>query len=260
MNKQHDKRKVAIVTGARRGIGRAIAYCLADAGFDLCVNDLVDDTDFEETCDELRKRGARVARAVGDISDLAIHQNIVRVTFTELGTADCLVNNAGIQVSRREDLLLVKPEDFDRLLRVNLRGTFFLTQAVAARMLEDSSDRQGRSIVTISSANAVMASVEKAEYCIAKTGLSMMNKLFAMRLARHGINCHEIQPGLIDTDMIAPVYEAYGERIKRGLTPIPRWGQPNDIGRAVTALATQAMPFTTGHAFQIDGGLQLPRL
>jgi 3-oxoacyl-[acyl-carrier protein] reductase len=114
--------------------------------------------------------------------------------------------------------------------------------------------------VTISSANAVMASVEKAEYCIAKSGLSMMNRLFALRLARHGIDCHEIQPGLIDTDMIAPARAAYDERIEQGLTPIRRWGTPADIGRVVVALATQALPFTTGHAFQIDGGLQLPRL
>ena len=143
---------------------------------------------------------------------------------------------------------------------MNLRGTFFLTQAVAARMIEDAGHREGRSIVTISSANAAMASVEKAEYCIAKTGLSMMNKLFALRLARHGIVCHEIQPGLIDTDMIAPAHAAYSERIEQGLTPIQRWGTPADIGRAVAALAQGALPFTTGHAFQIDGGLQLAQL
>lgn len=253
-------RKGAIVTGARRGIGRAIACCLAEAGFDLAVNDLVHDDDFSQTLLQLRQRGARVVEIIGDIAEPSTHRAIVDAAFTGLGTVDCLVNNAGIQVSRREDLMRVTPESFDRLLRVNLRGTFFLTQAVAARMIEDSDARQGRSIVTISSANAVMASVEKAEYCIAKTGLSMMNKLFALRLARHGIHCHEIQPGLIDTDMIAPAHDAYTVRIEQGLTPIQRWGAPADIGHAVAALATQALPFTTGHAFQIDGGLQLSRL
>lgn len=253
-------RKAAIVTGARRGIGRAIACCLAEAGFDLALNDLVRDDGFSQTVLQLHQRGARVVEIIGDIAEPSTHQAIVDAAFAGLGTVDCLVNNAGIQVSRREDLMRVTPESFDRLLRVNLRGTFFLTQAVAARMIEDSHAREGRSIVTISSANAVMASVEKAEYCIAKTGLSMMNKLFALRLARHGIHCHEIQPGLIDTDMIAPAHDAYTERIEQGLTPIQRWGAPADIGRAVAALATQALPFTTGHAFQIDGGLQLSRL
>jgi 3-oxoacyl-[acyl-carrier protein] reductase len=260
MNTAFNKRKVAIVTGARRGIGRATACCLAEAGFDVVVNDIVRDADFDETLRQLRDRGAKAVAAVGDIAEPSTHQAIVETAFAELGTVDCLVNNAGIQVSRREDLMRVTPQGFDRLLRVNLRGTFFLTQAVAARMIEDADYREGRSIVTISSANAVMASVEKAEYCIAKAGLSMMNRLFALRLARHGISCHEIQPGLIDTDMIAPAHAAYSERIKDGLTPIQRWGLPADIGRAVTALATQAIPFTTGQAFQIDGGLQLPRL
>ena len=252
--------KAGLVTGSAGGIGRAIACCLADAGFDLVMNDLVHDTDLDETSRQLRERGARAIAVIGDIAQPSTHQAIVNAAFTELGTIDCLVNNAGIQVSRREDLMSVTPENFDRLLHVNLRGTFFLTQAVAARMIADADHREGRSIVTISSANAVMASVEKAEYCIAKSGLSMMNRLFALRLARHGISCHEIQPGLIDTDMIAPARAAYSERIEGGLTPIQRWGVPADIGRAVTALATQAMPFTTGHAFQIDGGLQLSRL
>lgn len=260
MNKPSGRRRVAIVTGARRGIGRAIAGCLADAGFDLVVNDAVHDAAFDETCRSLRERGAKAVAAIGDIAEPSTHRAICEAAAGELGGIDCLVNNAGIQVSRREDLMRVTPDSFDRLLSVNLRGTFFLTQAVAARMIEEDGHREGRSIVTISSANAAMASVEKAEYCIAKTGLSMMNKLFALRLAPHGIACHEVQPGLIDTDMIAPAHATYSERIQQGLTPIRRWGTPADIGQAVAALAQGALPFTTGHAFQIDGGLQLARL
>ena len=255
------ERKAAIVTGARRGIGRAISLALAEAGFDLCLNDLVDDESLQSTAAEATALGARVVISAGDISEPATHEAIVRTAWGSFEQGiHCLVNNAGIQVSRREDILLVKPESFDRLIHVNLRGTFFLTQAVAARMLKQSQDLPGRSIVTLSSANAAMASVEKAEYCIAKTGLSMMNKLFALRLAEHGVCCHEIQPGLIETDMTAPVRQMYGDRIQQGLTPIRHWGQPAHIASAVVALATQALPFTTGHAFQIDGGLQLPRL
>lgn len=253
-------RRTAIVTGARRGIGRSIAYCLAGAGFDICLNDLVDDAAMEETCAELARRGSKVVKVVGDIAEPATHRRLVDSAWGAFGAVDCLVNNAGIQVSKREDMLLLQPEAFDRLLHVNLRGTFFLTQTVAKAMLEESPDRDGRSIVTISSANAAMASVEKSEYCLAKSGLSMMTRLYALRLASHGIACHEIQPGLIETDMTAPVRDAYGKRIEGGLSPMSRWGQPHDIGRAVTALATQAMPFTTGHAFQIDGGLQISRL
>ncbi len=250
-------KKSAIVTGAGRGIGQAIACALADAGFDLCLNDL---SAVSETAEEAGRRGARVVQALGDIAEPATHALIVRTASEAFGKIDCLVNNAGIQVSRREDILLVTPESFDRLITVNLRGTFFLTQAVAARMLEQSQEQAGRCIVTLSSANAAMASVEKAEYCIAKTGLSMMNKLFALRLAEHGVCCHEIQPGLIETDMTAPVRDYYGDRIRQGLTPIRRWGQPEEIARAVVALATEALPFSTGQAFHIDGGLQLPRL
>ena len=250
---------IAFVTGARRGIGRGIAYALADAGFDLVVNDAIDDTAMGETLATVRGKGRRVTLALGSIGDLAGHAQLVERAFAAHGTLDCLVNNAGIQVKVRGDILDVKPESFDELLAVNLRGTFFLTQAVAKRMLAESRTPGDppRSIVTISSVNARIAGSSRAEYCIAKTGLTMLNQLFALRLADAGIMCFEIRPGIIRTDMTAPARERYDKLIAEGFTPVRRWGEPADVGRTVAALASGALPFNTGDAFHVDGGLHI---
>jgi NAD(P)-dependent dehydrogenase (short-subunit alcohol dehydrogenase family) len=250
---------IALVTGARRGIGRGIAYALAEAGFDLVVNDAIDDAATRETLDAIRGRGRRATLAQGSIADLAGHARLVEQAFGAYGTLDCLVNNAGIQVKVRGDLLDVTPESFDELLAVNLRGTFFLTQAVARRMLAETRrpDDSPRSVVTVSSVNARIAGPNRAEYCIAKTGLTMMNQLFALRLADAGIMCFEIRPGIIRTDMTAPAKERYDRLIAEGFTPVRRWGEPADVGRTVAALASGALPFNTGDAFHVDGGLHI---
>jgi NAD(P)-dependent dehydrogenase (short-subunit alcohol dehydrogenase family) len=250
---------VALVTGARRGIGRGIALALADAGFDLVLNDVVDDAAMLETLGTVRGRGRRAAFAPGSIADLAGHARLVETAFAAFGTVDCLVNNAGIQVKVRGDLLDVTPESFDEVVGVNLRGTFFLTQAVARRMLAErrTADDPPRSIVTVSSANARIASPNRAEYCIAKTGLAMTNQLFAIRLAEADIACFEIRPGIIRTDMTAPASERYDRLIAEGFTPIRRWGEPEDVGRTVAALAQRRLPFNTGDAFHVDGGLHI---
>ena len=250
---------VAFVTGARRGIGRGIAYALADAGFDLVLNDVVDDVETGETLQAVRDKGRRVAFVPGSIADLAGHASMVGMAFDAYGTLDCLVNNAGVQVKVRGDVLDVKPESFDALLAVNLRGTFFLTQAVARRMLAESRGASDplRSIVTISSANARIVGLNRAEYCFAKTGLAMMNQLFAVRLADAGVMCFEIRPGIIRTDMTAPAQERYDKLIAEGFTPVRRWGEPADVGRTVAALASGALPFNTGDAFNVDGGLHI---
>jgi NAD(P)-dependent dehydrogenase (short-subunit alcohol dehydrogenase family) len=250
---------VALVTGARRGIGRGIAYALADAGFDLVVNDAIDDGAGRETIDAIRARGRQASFVHGSIADLAGHAQLVAAAFGAYGTLDCLVNNAGIQVKVRGDILDVTPESFDELLAVNLRGTFFLTQAVARRMLAEARapDDPTRSIVTVSSVNARIAGPNRAEYCIAKTGLAMMNQLFALRLADAGIMCFEIRPGIIRTDMTAPAKERYDRLIAEGFTPVRRWGEPADVGRTVAALASGALPFNTGDAFHVDGGLHI---
>jgi NAD(P)-dependent dehydrogenase (short-subunit alcohol dehydrogenase family) len=250
---------VAFVTGARRGIGRGIAYALADAGFDLVLNDIVDDAATRETLETIGRKGRRAAFVPGSIADLAGHAALVAAAFGAFGTVDCLVNNAGIQVKVRGDLLEVTPQSFDEILAVNLRGTFFLTQAVAKAMLADrrAPDAPARSIVTISSANARLVSTNRAEYCFAKTGLAMLNQLFALRLAEAAIACYEIRPGVIRTDMTAPAKDRYDKAIADGLTPIRRWGEPADVGRAVAALAAGAVPFSTGDAFYVDGGLHI---
>jgi NAD(P)-dependent dehydrogenase (short-subunit alcohol dehydrogenase family) len=252
----------ALVTGARRGIGRGIAYALADAGFDVVVNDLVDDPATAETLAMIRTKGRRAAFVPGSIADLHGHPRLVDAAFAAFGTIDCLANNAGIQVKVRGDVLDVKPESFDELLAVNLRGTFFLTQAVARRMLAESrtADDPPRSIVTISSANARIVGPNRAEYCFAKTGLAMMNQLFAVRLADADIACYEIRPGIIRTDMTAPAAERYDKLIAEGITPIRRWGEPEDVGRTVAALAARLLPFNTGDAFHVDGGLHIKTL
>jgi NAD(P)-dependent dehydrogenase (short-subunit alcohol dehydrogenase family) len=250
---------IAFVTGARRGIGRGIAYALADAGFDVVVNDLVDDDATSETVAAIGAKGRRAAFVQGSIADLPGHPKLVADGFDAFGTVDCLVNNAGIQVKVRGDLLDVAPASFDEILAVNLRGTFFLTQAVAKAMLADrrAPDAPARSIVTISSANARLVSTNRAEYCFAKTGLAMLNQLFALRLAEAGIACYEVRPGVIRTDMTAPARDRYDKLIADGLTPIRRWGEPADVGRAVAALASGALPFSTGDAFYVDGGLHI---
>jgi 3-oxoacyl-[acyl-carrier protein] reductase len=249
----------ALVTGARRGIGRGIAWALAERGFDIVVNDLVDDAATRETLDGIGVRGRHAAFIAHDVADVAGHAAFVDRAFAAFGGLDCLVNNAGVQVEVRGDLLAVTPESFDRVLGVNLRGTFFLAQAVARRMLAETraAGDAPRSIVTISSANARTVGPNRGEYCIAKAGLSMLNQLFAQRLAEHDIMCYEIRPGIIRTDMTAGAFDRYDAAIRDGLTPVRRWGEPADVGATVAALALRLLPFNTGDAFNVDGGLHM---
>ncbi len=253
---------IAAVTGARRGIGRGIAIALARAGFDLVLNDLQDDADMAETRGAVEALGRRVSAVTGDIARVEAVDGLAGGLFDAFGMVDCLVNNAGIPAGKRGDLLDMSPEAFDATLGVNLRGTFFLTQAVARRMVASpvSEADPPRSIVFITSLSAVAASPERGEYCIGKAGLSMAARLFALRLAPHGIGCHEVRPGIIRTPMTAPVAERYDRLIAGGLSPMPRWGEADDVGRAVAALASGSFGFTTGDAIHVDGGLHVARL
>jgi 3-oxoacyl-[acyl-carrier protein] reductase len=247
------------VTGARRGIGRAIAYAFAKAGRDIVVNDLVEDAAARETLDTIAAYGGRASFLQGDIGELSMTEALVEKAFAVFGGLDVLVNNAGISVARRGDMLEVTPESFDRLIAVNLRGPFFLTQAVARRWLGEP-PAPLRSIVNIASANAYMASIDRAEYCLSKTGVSMMTKLYAVRLAEAGIGVFEIRPGVIRTDMTAVASERYDRLIGEGLTPVRRWGEPQDIGRVAVALASGDFHFSTGETVHVDGGLHIARL
>ncbi|WP_421726254.1 3-ketoacyl-ACP reductase [Bauldia sp.] len=252
-------RRVALVTGGRRGIGRGIACALAEAGFDVVVNDIVADSEVDTTLATISKLGASGVFAEADITDLSTHESLIDGVYAAFGRFDCLVNNAGV-MAVRGDLLEGAPEDFDRVMAINLRAPFFLTQATGRRMLAEDDKRDGRSIVTISSVNAVMVSPEKNAYCISKSALPMMTQMFAMRLGEHGIACYEVRPGFIKTDINIAVRDVFSARIEAGETHIRRWGETEDVGRAVASLAAGALPYTTGHAVYVDGGLGLHRL
>jgi NAD(P)-dependent dehydrogenase (short-subunit alcohol dehydrogenase family) len=257
------ERPVALVTGARRGIGRGISYALAERGFDIVVCDLEQDDNAQETLQGISRRGSRGEFVQGDIADLDRQQDLLDTAIARFGRIDCLVNNAGVQVLVRGDLLEVSVDSYNRCMDINLRGTFFLTQHFARYLLANPTTHgHHRSIVTISSINAVAASLNRGEYCISKTGLSMLTKLFALRLADAGVGVYEIRPGIIATDMTAAatVKQRYDEFIASGNVPIARWGQPQDIGKTVATLASGDLPYTAGQAIFVDGGLNVSRL
>ncbi len=257
-----DARKVALVTGGRRGIGRAVAFALAGHGFDVVINDVARDQSAEETLEGIASRGARGAFVQGDIANLNKQERLVSDVWDALGPVSCLVNNAGVQTAFRGDMLNVPPESLDRLLDVNVRGTFFLTQHVARRMIADRSGdltHPDRSIIFISSGNAVIATPAQADYCISKAGISMMSSLYALRLAEHGIAVHEIRPGIIRTDMTADVFDKYDGWVKSRGFPQARWGEAEDIGRTVGVLAAGLLPYVTGGAYHVDGGMHIRR-
>ena len=251
-------RPVAIVTGGRRGIGLACAEALADAGFDLVVADIAEDAG-EKLGNDMALHGARLAYCRCDIGDLTGHQALVDAALSAFGRIDCLVNNAGIASPVRGDLLELAPENFDKVLDVNLRGTIFLTQAVAKAMLAVGGVHP-RTIVNITSVSAEMASPERADYCISKAGLSMWTKNLALRLASENIGVFEVRPGIIRTEMTAGVTAKYDALIDGGLVPARRWGEGADVGAAVATLASGTLGFATGSVINVDGALSVRRL
>ncbi len=255
------------VTGARRGIGRAIAWAFAESGYDVVVNDRVEDEAVAATLAGIAGRGARGVFLGGDLADLGAQPALVERAFAAFGGLEVLVNNAGISVKQRGDMLEVTPESFDALIATNLRAPFFLTQSVARRWLggppfdqRSGASAHPRSIISIASVNSEMVSIDRAEYCLAKTGVSMMTELYAVRLAEVGIAVFEIRPGIIRTDMTAVVKDRYDRLIAGGVAPVKRWGEPEDVGRAAAALASGAFHFSTGSALHVDGGLHIHRL
>ncbi|MCB9992086.1 MAG: 3-ketoacyl-ACP reductase [Hyphomicrobiaceae bacterium] len=254
------RRPVAFVTGARRGLGRAIAIHLARLGFDLVLNDLVRDADADDTLLRAGDAGASVRFIAQDISIIDQHDAFVGEALEAFGAIDCLVNNAGVQVPRRVGMLDVTPAEYDQVLDVNLRGTFFLTQRVARKMLEEpGAGLHPRSIISLTSANAGLASTDKAAYCLSKAALSMMTSLFALELGGHNISVFEVRPGLMTTDMTLSVRDKYADYVSTQ-TVFRRWGDPDEIGRAVAALASGAIPYTSGQIINVDGGMHIQRL
>ena len=257
MTTAEKNRRVALVTGASRGIGRGIAIELARIGCDVMINYVSNETAAEEAREEaIAASGgkAKVAITQADISELADHTNLLDATRNEFGRLDFLVNNAGV----------ASEESFDRLIKINLKGPYFLSQAAARWMIEQKHSNTiadySPAIINITSVSAFAASPERGDYCLSKAGLAMMTKLYAIRLADEGINVYEIRPGVITTDMTSRVKDKYDRMIEEGLTPIKRWGTTDDVARAVGAIASGSLPFSTGEVINVDGGFHLRRL
>ena len=252
---------VALITGASRGIGRAIALALSPIGFDLVINYVSNRQAAEQTQADAMHQNPKIRAEIcrADISQAEDRVRLVDFTREKFGRLEVLVNNAGIAPTVRADILEASEESFDQVLGVNLKGPYFLTQTVAKWMIEQRQQNASRrpKIVTINSISAYTASVNRGDYCVSKAGLGMMTKLFAARLAEHGINVYEIRPGVIATDMTATVKEKYDRLIAEGLSPIKRWGQPEDVAKAVAAIARDDFLFSTGEVINVDGGFHL---
>ena len=252
-------RRCAVVTGAVRGIGKGIARELAGKGYIVCAVGTRPEEAVSETIGELRALSPESFYVQGDISSREDRQRIVKQASEGLGKIDVLVNNAGVAPTVRADLFDMTEESFDRVIGINLRGTFFLTQEFARVMAKEPEDGF-RCVVFITSISAAVSSVNRGEYCMSKAGLSMAATLWADRLAEYGIRVYEVRPGIIATDMTAGVREKYDRLIAEGLCPIPRIGQPEDVGRIVLALADGALAYTTGQVIGADGGMMIQKL
>jgi len=263
------ERPVAIVTGASRGIGKGVAKELASLDYDLVVNyfDFTaegkpDDSKALQTQKEIKGLGAACEILRGDISSSEDRNSLVALAKSTFGRCDMLMNNAGVAPSKRLDLLEATEESFDRVLGINLKGPYFLTQKVANWMIEQKKANPERAyrIVSTGSISSYTSSPARGEYCVSKAGISMMTKLYADRLAEYGIGVFEISPGIIMTDMTSVVKDKYDKLIAEGLTPIQRWGLPEDIAKAVGAIAEGRLDFSTGQVINVDGGFHLRRL
>ena len=262
---------VALITGASRGIGRGIALELAKIGYDLILNFASNAAAARQTAADCvaqaKEAGQKIQAEIfqADVASAADRLKLIDHTKKAFGRLDLLVNNAGVAPNARADILEATEESFDRLIAVNVKGPYFLTQLAARWMIEQR--RTGvppvsgtRKIITVSSISAYTASTNRGDYCVSKAALAMLTPLFATRLAEHGINVYEIRPGVIATDMTRPVKDKYDKLIAEGLTPIQRWGTPEDVGRAVAAIARDLLPFSTGEVINVDGGFHLRRL
>ena len=250
---------VALVTGASRGIGRGIAAELAKSGWRVGINYASNAEAAQETLRLVRRNGGSGAVLQGDVAQAPDRKRLLDNVREHFGRLDALVNNAGVAPQTRADLLETSEESYDRVMDINLKGPFFLTQLAAREMI---AQRQAGLIargyiVNISSISAYAASINRGEYCLSKSGLGMLTALFAARLAGEEIGVFEVRPGITATDMTGPVKAKYDRLIAEGITPIRRWGTPQDIGRCVAAILGGAFPFSTGQVFDVDGGYHL---
>ncbi len=255
-------RKVALVTGAGRGIGLSIAGSLAAEGLDIVVCDIHAAADVDENLKTIKEHEAEVLYCRADVSDSEARERMLNEIREHFGRLDVLVNNAGVAPKVRADILEATEESYERVMKINLQGPYFLTQSVARWMVEQrekSSDFEG-CIINISSISATVASPGRGEYCVSKAGVSMATKLWSARLGEYDIPVYEIRPGIIMTDMTSGVKEKYDKLIADGLLVQQRWGLPEDIGKAAAALSRGDFRYSTGQVVMVDGGFSVDRL
>lgn len=262
-----DNRPVAFITGASRGIGRGIALELARHGYDIAgCSRTLDSNNTESGIFEVQRRieeaGAGCLPVEGDVSVLEDHERMIATIIEHYGRIDLLVNNAGVAPERRLDVLETTPGSFDRVLSINSRGPFFLTQRVARLMIDQvqSKSRFNPKIIFVTSVSVYMSSPSRAEYCLSKAALSMAAAIFADRLSEYGINVYEVRPGIIKTDMTSAVQEKYDRLIEGGLIPQGRWGTPEDVGKAVLSLVSGGFEYSTGAVIEVSGGMNIRSL
>jgi NAD(P)-dependent dehydrogenase (short-subunit alcohol dehydrogenase family) len=254
--------KTALVTGGSRGIGRAIVMALAGSGWSVGFCYHSNQAAAQAVLAEIQQAGGQALAIQADLGSQAGRQRLLDGVLGQFGRIDLLVNNAGMGARQRVDLLEVAEASYDEVMLTNLKGPFFLTQAVAREMiaLQHKGILAQAKIINIGSLSTYASSTRRAEYCLSKAGVGMLTSLFADRLASENILVYEVRPGIIDTDMTAPVHAKYDELIQGGLLPIARWGQPEDVARAVGALAEGCLPYSTGEVINVDGGFHLRRL
>ena len=254
--------KVALITGGTRGIGLGISQCLAVEGYHLVVTGRGPAADRSDVVDKLKGNGTEVLYVQSDVADAPDRARLVEAIGERFGALHALVNNAGVAPFERADVMSVSEESYDRVMSINLKGPFFLTQAVANWMVSQAEESESYSgtIVNVGSISATLASTNRGEYTISKAGIAMATQLWAVRLAEYGISVFEVRPGIIRTDMTSSVVEKYDRMIAEGLTLQPRWGTPEDVGKAVAMLCRGDLPYSTGQVVMVDGGLTVGRL
>ncbi|MEX0779425.1 MAG: 3-ketoacyl-ACP reductase [Balneolales bacterium] len=253
---------VALITGGSRGIGLGIAEKLGNDGYDIAINGVRDASRVTSVIDQLKATGANVAYCQGDVGTADGRKAVLSQVEESFGRLNILVNNAGVSPNQRMDILDATEESYERVMRINLQGPYFLTQAVANWMIKqkESDSSFAGSIINIGSISASVISTMRGEYCLSKAGYTMHSKLWAVRMAEFDIPVYEVQPGIIKTDMTEAVTDKYDKLISEGLTVQPRWGYPEDVGKAVSALANGSFPYSTGQVIMVDGGLTLQQL
>jgi NAD(P)-dependent dehydrogenase (short-subunit alcohol dehydrogenase family) len=255
-------KKTALITGGSRGIGFGIAKALAKEGYNLAINGVRDEENVLEALEELRVLGAEVVYCQGSIALAADREAIIEKAYSVLGEINILVNNAGIAPRVRLDILETTIENYEEVMTTNLQGPFFFTQAIAKRMAHTKQNNHAfdATIIFVTSISATVASVNRGEYCVSKAGLAMTNLLFAVRMAEFNIPVFEIRPGIISTDMTSKVQEKYDNLFQSGIALQPRWGTPEDVGKAVASLTRGDFPYSTGQVIGVDGGMLIDRL